>query len=78
MTLCCDSLSAPVPASTFAPVVVWNELLAQPFIEAPLLHPITPDKVSSLLETLGPPGIRYFTSVVLKRSTPSLAPPVIA
>ncbi len=75
MTMCCDSLSAPLPTVAVAPDVALGELFSAYFAVLEILPQV--ELAPVILDSTGPPGSPYFLSVVLKRSMPSLAPPVV-
>jgi len=75
---CCDSLNAPLPSVALAPDAVWHEVFAVPFATLEPLLELSFHPSWQVLGTQAPPGSPYFVSVVLKRGTPSLAPPQVA
>lgn len=76
MVQCCDTLSAPLPFTAVAPDPSWSELFAIPYITWKPLPSLVVVEARDY-ESLAPPGNFFFTSIVLKRSTPSLAPPAL-
>lgn len=74
---CCQSLGAPLPAVTIAPVTHLFALLPAWIEQEELFPPALELPAAVSFSAHGPPGVVPFAELVLNRSLLAHAPPVV-